>query len=103
MGTGNCAFREASGLNQFDQSTQIVAINSGQYYDSAACGLCLTMEGTGSGAGNDPISTTPFTAVVTDNCPSCPNSGDLDLATHPKLDGRWGITWTAIPCPVGDQ
>jgi len=103
IGTGNCAYRSTTGLNQFAQQIQPVAINSVQYDSSAACGVCLTMQGTGSGSGSDPISTEPFTAVVVDQCPSCPSLGDLDLATNPALDGRWDITWTAIPCPVGDE
>ena len=54
------------------------------------------MHGTGTGAGENPISTAPFMASVCNVCPEC-NYGDLDFAD--SADGRWDIKWHYVPCP----
>jgi len=73
-----------------------VAINSPQWQGSASCGMCVQVTGTGKGAGSNPITGT-FLAVVDDLCPEC-KTGSLDLAKNG--DGRWGINWVAVDCPV---
>jgi len=73
-----------------------VAMNANQFFNSAVCGMCATVTGSGSGLGANPI-TGPFVAYVADLCPEC-LTGDLDLGN--QGDGRWQITWTAVACPV---
>ena len=58
----------------------------------------VQVHGTGTGAGENPISTTPFVVKVTNVCPEC-NYGDLDFAK--RADGRWDIDWSFAPCPGG--
>jgi len=85
----------------FASSLTQVAINSADYVASGvsqACGMCISMKGTGSGSGANPVSKTAFTAFVTDECPSCA-SGGIDLGK--SGDGAWGIEWEAVVCPVG--
>jgi len=80
-----------------------VALNSNQYIGdnlSQGCGLCIQLSGTGAGSGASPISKTPFTVFVHDQCPGCA-TGDIDLSE--SGDGRWKISWTAVPCPVGSD
>eukprot|EP00397_Hematodinium_sp_SG-2012_P030216 GEMP01031984.1.p1 GENE.GEMP01031984.1~~GEMP01031984.1.p1 ORF type:complete len:347 (+),score=68.14 GEMP01031984.1:411-1451(+) len=61
--------------------------------------MCVRYHGSAAGGlGSDPISTEWKTAIVVDSCPDC-KKGDLDFGA--KKDGRWGIEWYAIPCPVG--
>jgi expansin (peptidoglycan-binding protein) len=96
---GNCGFSTL--IPSFTSSLTQVAINSADYAAadlSQACGMCLSMKGTGSGSGTSPISTTAFTAFVQDNCPSCA-SGGIDIAKSGS--GAWAIEWIAVPCPVG--
>jgi len=86
----------------FMSSLSTVAMNSPQFglglAASMSCGMCVQVIGTGSGSGANPISTSKsFVAVVDDLCPEC-KSGDLDLAK--AGDGRWGISWVAVDCPV---
>ena len=69
-----------------------VAINSPQYYGSAACGMCMQMTGDGVGSGADPIDGT-FIVFVDNICPEC-SSGDLDLGE--SGDGRWDISWIGL-------
>lgn len=59
--------------------------------------MCVEITGTGEGSGSDPITGT-FTAFVSDQCPECAE-GDLDLAE--SGDGRWDISWKAVPCETG--
>lgn len=74
-----------------------VAINAPQYDDSTSCGMCVEVTGTGEGSGGTPITGT-FKGYVSDQCPEC-KPGDLDLAT--SGDGRWKLSWKAIPCEDG--
>jgi expansin (peptidoglycan-binding protein) len=76
-----------------------VAIASATYGASVVCGMCIQINGTGTGSGSNPVSRAPFLTYVTDECPTCTRGSDIDIATG--LDGRWGITWTAVECPVG--
>jgi len=73
-----------------------VAINNPQWLGSATCGMCVQVTGTGSGSGANPVTGT-FIAVVDDLCPEC-LTGSLDIARN--SDGRWGINWVAVDCPV---
>lgn len=85
---------------------QGVALNARQWRElgeSAFCGMCVTVDGSGSGRGADPIRGT-YDAYVMDHCSSCTGGswggyGDLDFSDGGK-DGRWDITWRAVPCPV---
>jgi len=80
-----------------------VALNGNQYIEdnlSEGCGVCIQMQGTGSGSGSNPISTTPRLVFVHDACFGC-STGDIDLGIDG--DGRWKITWKAVPCPVGNS
>jgi len=67
---------------------------------AGGCGVCIQMQGTGTGSGNNPISKTPQTVFAHDECNGCA-TGSLDLAV--TLDGSWGITWKAVVCPVGSE
>lgn len=85
---------------------QGVALNARQWRElgeSAFCGMCVTVDGSGVGRGADPIRGT-YDAYVMDHCSSCTGGswggyGDLDFSDGGK-DGRWDITWRAVPCPV---
>jgi len=88
-------------LPAFASSLTRVALNTDQFQSgdlSQGCGMCVTLHGTGSGNGADPI-IGPIYAYVNDLCPGCSN-GDLDLGING--DGRWQIEWKANDCPVGD-
>ncbi|KAK9866898.1 hypothetical protein WJX84_008747 [Apatococcus fuscideae] len=82
-----------------------VALNAAQELanNRAACGMCILLAGTGSGAGANPVSTTPTKYVVSNQCPECAY-GSIDIATNgngsgrPGLDGRWQITWSFVSC-----
>lgn len=88
------------------RNRQAVALNARQWSElgeSAFCGMCLTVEGSGRGNGANPIQGT-FQAYVMDHCSSCTGGayggyGDLDFS-HSGMDGRWDITWKAVPCEV---
>ncbi|KAK9841973.1 hypothetical protein WJX81_002137 [Elliptochloris bilobata] len=76
-----------------------VAMNAPQYGGSEPCGMCVAYRGTGQGAGADPVPVDGLQyALVTDLCPECAH-GALDQASFG--DGRWGIAWTPVQCPVG--
>ncbi|CAN0109294.1 unnamed protein product, partial [Hapterophycus canaliculatus] len=91
-GDGNCAI--GSPLPAMYDGMIPVALNNDQYGDSIMCGACIEGEGSGVGAGADPVEGA-FKAYVTDRCPECA-FGDLDFAT--AGDGRWDITWQFVPC-----
>lgn len=61
----------------------------------------ITSTDTAATSGTTPVAALndgqPFIALVDDKCPGCAN-GDLDLALDG--DGRWDISWKAVPCPV---
>jgi len=100
---GNCGFGTLLPSFVASQKLTQVALNAAQYagdYESGGCGLCIQMEGTGTGSGAKPISKTPFIAFVEDDCPGCdPKSIDLAVTG----DGKWGITWKGVACPVGSE
>lgn len=75
-----------------------VAMNQPQY-NIGTCGMCVEMKADGSGAGGNRLNGT-YRAFVNNVCPECP-WGNLDIGEHG--DGRWGITWKAIPCDVGEN
>jgi expansin (peptidoglycan-binding protein) len=87
-GVGNCTI-------EFTSADHIAAINAAQWAGSAHCGECLRVTG--------PLGTVDVKVV--DQCPEC-LAGDLDLspsafaAIADPLDGRVGISWTRIECPV---
>jgi len=99
---GNCGY--GSLYPSFASSLTKVALGTAMYQGndgiSGGCGLCISMQGTGSGSGAKPISKTPFTVFAHDQCPGCAAT-DLDLSI--SGDGRWGITWKAVPCPIGSE
>lgn len=76
-----------------------MALNAPQYENSELCGACIEGEGSGEGAGANPV-TGSFKAFVSDQCPECAY-GDLDFSQ--SGDGRWDITWNFVPCPGGDD
>lgn len=43
---------------------------------------CLQIQGTGNGAGQNPVSTAPYIAVINNVCPQCA-PGDIDLQVKP--------------------
>jgi len=99
---GACGFQNyypsfASSLTKVALSTAMYQGNDGI---SGGCGVCISMQGTGTGSGANPISKTAFTVFVHDECPGCPTPS-IDLST--SGDGSWGITWKAVPCPVGSE
>lgn len=75
------------------------ALNRVQFGNSEPCGMCIQLTGDGTTAGLNPITTT-FKAFINDNCPdqTCVD-GDIDLAQDG--DGRWNISWQAVPCEFG--
>jgi len=81
-------------------SIRQVAMNPNFFAGSLGCGMCVSMKGTGSGSGKNPVSTTAFTVFVSDLFPTGGN-GDIDLSSSTGEDGKWVISWKAIPCPVG--
>eukprot|EP01126_Amoeba_proteus_P019364 TRINITY_DN1997_c0_g1_i30.p1 TRINITY_DN1997_c0_g1~~TRINITY_DN1997_c0_g1_i30.p1 ORF type:complete len:283 (+),score=57.59 TRINITY_DN1997_c0_g1_i30:51-899(+) len=94
---GHCSI---SPLPTWTSNMVKVAMNSINYASgqaSIACGMCVQIQGTGTGSGANPI-TGPYLAYVYDECPSC-STGDIDFGT--SGDGRWGINWRAVDCPVG--
>lgn len=62
-GDGNCAIRAP--LPAMYEGMIPVALADDEYGDSSMCGACIEGEGSGNGAGHDPV-TGPFKAYVTD-------------------------------------
>lgn len=62
-GAGNCAIQPP--LPAMYDGMIPVALNNDQYGDSVMCGACIEGEGSGEGAGADPVKG-PFKAYVTD-------------------------------------
>ena len=96
---GHCSFPETL-LPWSTNIKNFIALNAPQYGDSQPCGLCLRASGTGAGSGLTPPGTADFFVQVSDECPEC-QSGDVDVAA--PGDGRWGVSWTAVQCDVGDS
>ncbi|CAM9700723.1 unnamed protein product [Ascophyllum nodosum] len=94
---GNCAIR--SPIPRMYGGMIPVALNAAQYGGSELCGACIEGEGSGNGAGSDPI-TGPFKAYVMDKCPECA-TGDLDFSK--SGDGRWDISWKFVECPGSSE
>ncbi len=71
----------------------VAAINAAQYAGSAACGICLRVQG--------PQGT--VVVQVVDRCPEC-KAGDLDLSAAAfariadPAQGRVAIRWSEVPC-----
>jgi len=88
----------------FASSLTKVALSSPMYKGndgiSGGCGLCIQIQGTGTGSGANPISKTSFTVFAHDQCGGC-DTNSIDLAK--SGDGSWGISWKAVPCPVGSE
>jgi hypothetical protein len=96
--TGNCAFGNSGAhTQQWAAGATFVALNAPQWAGSQYCGLCIEFKGDGAGLGGTPPPTTWTRGIVCDQCPEC-KSGDLDFAT--AGDGRWAISWRAVPCAV---
>ncbi|XP_068731175.1 uncharacterized protein [Montipora capricornis] len=64
---------------------------------SLGCGMCLEIEGSGYGSGNNPI-VGKKKAVIVDYCASGCGENGLDLFV--PGDGRWKISFVAINCPT---
>jgi len=79
------------GFNGIDTT---VAINHEQFEGGAACGRCLRVTGSGTGAGMTPI-LGPIYATIDNECPECKH-GDIDFGL--SGDGRWNIQWDFISC-----
>ncbi|OWF52842.1 Expansin-YoaJ [Mizuhopecten yessoensis] len=78
--------------------TDLVALNSHQFFGSHACGMCFSVNGSGVGLGLNPI-IGQHIVFVKDMCPEC-KKGDVDFSE--TADGRWNISIRAIQCPVGN-
>jgi len=102
-GGGNCGYgiMYPDFVFRSSPAVTLIAMNPTYYKGdsgtSDGCGLCVSIKGTGTGSGANPISTTPWIGFVQDQLPSG-GSGDIDLAL--TGDGKWGISWTAVACPV---
>jgi len=79
--------------------TTTVAISADVWDSSYACGMCIQVTATGSGSGSNPVKGT-FIAYVNNLCPEC-NPTSIDIGQ--SGDGAWGVTWKAVPCPVGTE
>jgi len=101
--SGACGY--GSLFPSFASSLTKVALSTAMYQGNdgiaGGCGVCIQMQGTGTGSGNNPISKTPQTVFAHDLCGSGCATGSLDLAV--TGDGSWGITWKAVVCPVGSE
>ncbi|EWM30607.1 Barwin-related endoglucanase [Nannochloropsis gaditana] len=104
---GNYGGGGACGLDQPDGSAIpaeiqgidfTVALDQPQF-DVGGCGMCILLNGTGVGAGGNPVNGI-YTAFVNNLCPEC-EYGHLDFAL--PGDGSWEIEWKAIPCDVRDH
>lgn len=80
----------------FAVAVSTVTYSSGD--SSGGCGMCLRGKYKNTGSGLNPPPN-EFLAYVVDECPSCPQAGDVDAAV--AGDGRWQVEWTAVDCPVG--
>jgi len=92
---GECSLdpTPTAGLN----AANTVAIATNLYNKATACGLCLSVTGSGVGSGASPITGTRI-VYVNNECPSCATDG-IDFGI--SGDGVWDITYEAVPCPVG--
>ena len=57
--------------------------------------LVLQIQGTGNGAGQDPVSTAPYIAVINNVCPQCA-PGDLDLQVSALLSHLKHTAWASL-------
>jgi expansin (peptidoglycan-binding protein) len=90
---GNCVLRNP--VPSMYAGMVSVAMNQPQYENSALCGACLRVSGTGQGTGATPV-TGSFMAYVDDLCPECPY-GAIDLGM--SGDGIWTVSWELVECP----
>jgi expansin (peptidoglycan-binding protein) len=87
-GAGNCSYEAGGDL-------MVAAMNTPQYDDSAACGMCVDIQGP---KGNVRVR-------IVDRCPEC-DTGHLDLSREAFAKiadmqaGRVNITWTPVSCDV---
>jgi expansin (peptidoglycan-binding protein) len=85
-----------NGINLVDYGVYTtVAMSPGSYFGSNICGVCLELNGTGIGHGNNPIGST-IKVVVTDMCQTCTSFGDMKIGLGG--DDNWLVTWKAVPC-----
>jgi expansin len=90
---GNCVLRNP--VPAMYAGMVPIAINQAQYENSALCGACLRVSGSGQGSGATPV-TGSFMAYVDDLCPECPY-GAIDLGM--SGDGIWSVSWKLVECP----
>lgn len=68
------------------------------YMASKTCGMCVEVTGAGKGSGDAAYAVNGTRIVYVNNqCPNCP-TGLLDFGL--TGDGKWDITWKAVPCPI---
>jgi len=100
--SGACGY--GSLFPNFTNSLTKVALSTTMYQGddgiAGGCGVCIQMQGTGTGSGQNPISKTTQTVFAHDEWDGCA-TGSLDLAI--TAGGSWGITWKAVVCPVGSE
>ncbi|CAN0192998.1 unnamed protein product, partial [Phaeothamnion confervicola] len=81
-------------------------MNNIDYANGMSCGMCIAASGTGSGSGRNPLPTNKIRygvskdVVVVDRCPEC-GKGSVDWRDNTQLDGRFGMKWYPVQCPVG--
>ncbi|KAK7098798.1 expansin-YoaJ-like [Littorina saxatilis] len=97
-GEGTCQISKTNLPPAARNAKYLVALNSEQFMNSAACGMCFRLKAEGKGLGSDHIKG-DFIIFVKDLCPEC-KAGDIDLAEDG--DGRWDIKIQAVQCPVGN-
>ncbi|XP_029211694.2 uncharacterized protein LOC114975679 [Acropora millepora] len=75
----------------------LVAAGPKTFQKSLGCGMCLEIQGSGQGSGNNPI-LGKRRAVIVDYCAAgCGNNG-MDFFI--PGDGRWTISYVAVDCPT---
>eukprot|EP01120_Amphizonella_sp_Union-15-10_P010249 TRINITY_DN4081_c0_g2_i2.p1 TRINITY_DN4081_c0_g2~~TRINITY_DN4081_c0_g2_i2.p1 ORF type:complete len:279 (+),score=35.82 TRINITY_DN4081_c0_g2_i2:26-862(+) len=95
--TATCGFGNGPMAWQVS-NLKTIAIGPGTFLGSAGCGICLQITPTGTGSGNSDFPTRHTFLAFADNlCPECAPTA-VDLAE--SGDGRWGITYRVVPCPL---
>ncbi|KAK2567534.1 C-type mannose receptor 2 [Acropora cervicornis] len=75
----------------------LVAAGPKTFQKSLGCGMCLEIQGSGQGSGNNPI-VGKRKAVIVDYCAAGCGSNGVDFFI--PGDGRWTISYVAVDCPT---